>query len=212
MNAHLDTLHKSVAQWLDGKLTPKLFKRHLEDYRTQWKGSLGMDLRLDLTAAYEKSELWRQLRNHPRPSYDDASVGSAKPGASETNDMREGVTGEESTRSAMEDTESVRAQPEGYEPKVTPGSSGQEESTTTNEPRSAATDVHARPYTATMLVEAMRRGDIDPTEALTGLREIAASYSMDDLSRVMTGARAFPEVKQEAIDLLAQRDKDKGPH
>jgi hypothetical protein len=111
------------------------------------------DLKHELTAAYEKSKLWRQLRNYPQPRYDDASAGSAKHGTSDTNDVTERVAAEQSTRRAMDDTEGFRANAEGEKPQV--ASSDREQGPVTNEPRSPATDVHATPYTAAVLVEAM---------------------------------------------------------
>ncbi len=192
MNAHVDTLHKLVDQFAQGKLILKLLQRYLDDYRTQWRQSLGSDLWLDLTAAYQKSKLWRELRNYPQQPLDaETNARCASHGPSGTKEVAEGVLPEQSIGG--------------------PIVSDREESTAENEPRPVASAPDPRSYTAAELVDAIRRGEIEPMEALRALRECAPSYSMDDLSRIMIEARLLPEVKQEAIRLLAERDEQKRP-
>jgi len=47
-------------------------------------------------------------------------------------------------------------------------------------------------------------------DALRALGQAAASYTSDDLAGIVAAA-PFPEVKQEAIRLLAERDERKRP-
>ena len=205
---HTETMHKFIEQYSQNKLTSKLLQRYLDDYSTQWRQTLGLTLYQDLRAAYEKSELWRRLRNYPQqPVGGQANPSCSKEKPSDTTD--EGA-GEQSRSGRVDEGAGVRAGDE-HNPDVTGPSAGErEEGKVVNERLAVAIGRQAASYSATTLVEALRGHEIEPMEALRALRECAASFTMDELSRMVIEARPFPEFQQEAIRLLAQREEQRG--